>query len=99
MTRGLCVVACDNGGMKDVIRHGENGILAVTGDGQGMADACIRLMRSPAEMAAMGSRARQTGRRLTWDLVARRTLDFYERLIELKRETTGNGVSVAGRPR
>ncbi len=47
----------------------------------------------------MGSRARQTGRRLTWDLVARRTLDFYERLIELKRETTGNGVSVAGRPR
>ena len=99
MTRGLCVVASDNGGMKDVIRHGENGILAETGDVQGMTDACIRLMRSPAEMAAMGSRARQTGRRLTWDLVARRTLDFYERLIELKRETTGNGVSVAGKPR
>ena len=47
MSRGLVVVASNNGGMKDVIKDGESGFLAKTGDWRQMADLAIQAVENP----------------------------------------------------
>ncbi|MFQ6540355.1 MULTISPECIES: glycosyltransferase family 4 protein, partial [Aphanothece] len=81
MARGLCVVAADNGGMHDVIRHRESGVLAPTGDCEAMAQACMDLIDHPADFLRMAAAARAAGQTYTWDRVGRETLAFYEQLL------------------
>ena len=47
MSRGLVVLASNNGGMKDVIKNGQNGFLFNTGDWRQMADFAIQLVANP----------------------------------------------------
>ena len=82
MSRGLCVVAADVGGMHDVIEDGRNGVLVAPGDDAALADAARALMRDPSRAAAIGEAAARTARDYTWARVARETLAFYERLKE-----------------
>ena len=42
MSRGLVVVASNNGGMRDVIKDGQSGFLVKTGDWRQMADLAIQ---------------------------------------------------------
>lgn len=77
MSRGLCVVASDTGGMHDVIDNGNNGILVAIGDANSFAEAALGIMNDPARAAAMSAAAADTARHYTWDRVARETADFY----------------------
>jgi len=83
MSRGLCVIASDAGGMHDVITHGVDGVLVPPGDAEAIADAVRAL--TPERAASMSVAAAQTARRYTWDRVARETAAFYRRLMEAKR--------------
>jgi glycosyltransferase involved in cell wall biosynthesis len=56
---GVPVVATRDGGMPEVIRDGENGLLVEVGDDSGLAAAVARLVASPGLRAEMGQRARQ----------------------------------------
>lgn len=80
MSRGLCVVAADTGGMRDVIAHGRSGVLVPAGDEVALADAALALIRDPARAEAMSAAAARTAREYSWERVARETLAFYERL-------------------
>ena len=84
MSRGLCVVAADNGGARDLISNGVDGILATTGDVKAIVDACLRLLRDPQTAARMSRAAASTARSYTWDRVARETIAFYENRIAAK---------------
>ena len=42
MSRGLVVIASNNGGMRDVIKDGQSGFLTKTGDWRQMADLAIQ---------------------------------------------------------
>jgi len=84
MSRGLCVVAADNGGARDLISEGVDGILATTGDVKAIVNACLRLLRDPQTAARMSEAAAITARAYTWDRVARETIAFYEDRIEAK---------------
>jgi glycosyltransferase involved in cell wall biosynthesis len=86
MARGLCVAATKEGGMIDVIRHGDNGLLVPTGDAAALADAAASVMSDPARFARMSQAARETAVQYTWERVARETVAFYERLLALKHE-------------
>lgn len=55
---GLPVVACEAGGVPDVVLHGRTGLLVDVEDGAGLAAALERLLASPAERAALGGAAR-----------------------------------------
>ena len=77
MSRGLCVIASDVGGMHDTIEHGVNGILCPPGNAEPFADAALALVNDPSRAAVMGAAAARTARQYTWRRVAEETADFY----------------------
>lgn len=81
MARGLVVVASCEGGARDLIEHGHNGLLVPVGDAAAMARACLSVQTGVLDAQAIGARARETALLHTWDRVAEETAAFYRRLI------------------
>ncbi len=77
MSRGLCVVASDVGGMHDVIENGVDGALVPAGDADAVADSALAIIRDSGRAAAMSVAAANTARSYSWDRVARELTDFY----------------------
>jgi len=80
MSRGLCVVATNVGGARDVIADGTNGILVAPGNVTGSVSAVEGLLHDPARAARIAARAAETAREYTWERVARETAAFYDSL-------------------
>ena len=55
---GKPVIASDLGGMTELVKHGERGLLVPAGDAQSLAEAMQWMSDHPAEARAMGERAR-----------------------------------------
>jgi len=85
MSRGLCVVASDVGGMHDVITSSTDGVLVPPGDASAVADSVLAIVRDPARASAMSAAAALTARRYTWDSVARELTAFYENRLSAMR--------------
>ncbi len=62
MAAGVPVVASDVGGVRQWLRHGENGYLVPPKDPAALADATRRLLESPALMRRMGEAGIETVR-------------------------------------
>jgi glycosyltransferase involved in cell wall biosynthesis len=58
MSSGLPVVATRVGGVPDIIRHGETGLLVDADDDEALANSVLALISSPEERVAMARRAR-----------------------------------------
>lgn len=84
MARGLVVVASCEGGARDLIRHGENGLLVPVGDAGAMAQACLAVQRGNLDALALSRRARETALAHSWRRVAEQTSAFYRRLALLR---------------
>ena len=82
MSRGLVVLASNNGGMKDVIKDGQNGFLFNTGDWRQMADFAIQLVANPDLATRISKEARKSSLSYSWRRVGIETASFYESLIE-----------------
>jgi len=57
-TAGLAAVAGDTGGVPDIARNGETGLLCPEGDASAFASAVEHLIDTPSERLAMGEKAR-----------------------------------------
>lgn len=86
MTRGLCVVAANNGGARDVIDHEKNGFLVPTGEIAQMTKVCVDAFKSLDQAQSLSQRAALTAREYSWDRVANETVAFYELLIRRRAE-------------
>jgi len=60
MAAGLPVVATAVGGIVELVRHGENGLLVRPGDSRDLANAIQQLVDDPRRAAALASQARRT---------------------------------------
>jgi glycosyltransferase involved in cell wall biosynthesis len=82
MSRGLVVVASNNGGMKDVIKEGQSGFLARTGDWWQMANLAIQVADNPDLAVRISTEARRASLGYSWRRVATETASFYALLID-----------------
>lgn len=78
MSRGLCVIATDVGGARDVIENGVSGLLVPPGDVAAIVNAAESLLADPGSAAAMATEAARVARTYSWDRVARETAAFYD---------------------
>lgn len=62
MAHKLPLIGADNGGIKDIINHGINGLLFKTGDANSLVSALIYLIKNEKERIDMGNR----GVHLVW---------------------------------
>jgi len=81
MACGLPAIASRIGGVVDVIRDGENGLLVTPADASGLAEALVRLLRDGAFRRDIGTRAYETIRHFyTLDAVVPAYTGLYRRL-------------------
>jgi glycosyltransferase involved in cell wall biosynthesis len=88
LAAGKPVVATAVGGVKDVIQHGENGLLVPPGDPDRIARACADLIDSPSTRQRLADRGRRT---VFENFAIQDSVDLVEQLylslLELKGKT------------
>ncbi len=84
------VVSCSTGGIREVVVHGETGLLVEPGDTLALKDALSKLIDDPELRQTMGSAGRARFEREFCNDIA------VERTIALYREVLGNRNTVAG---
>jgi len=89
MSRGLCVVASDTGGMHDYIQNDRNGRLVPVGDVDALANCVVEMLDNPEEAIRLGSAARKTAETHTWDRCAQDAVTFYRSLLQRKQANVG----------
>ncbi|HWO93559.1 MAG TPA: glycosyltransferase [Dehalococcoidia bacterium] len=83
---GLPVVATDVEGGRDIVRHGETGLLVPPGDARALASAILRLLDDPALAKRMGEAGRRFVReRYNWPDNAARMAAIYNETVEAWR--------------
>ena len=85
---GLPAIVSDIPGNRSVVTHGVNGWVVPVGDAQALAEAMVKLHRSPDLRAEMGRRARETiARDFAMPVVAARLEEAYRKLLRPARES------------
>jgi glycosyltransferase involved in cell wall biosynthesis len=93
MERGRPVIAASIGGLEDLVREGETGLLVPSGEAGPLAEAMLALANDPARATAMGQAGRARAiARFPEDRCAERTEQVYDYwLDERVRHRNGNG--------
>jgi glycosyltransferase involved in cell wall biosynthesis len=87
MASGLPIVTTATCGMKDTIRHGENGLLVPIRDPQAVSGALRRLQMDPELRRRLGTTARRDAlTAYTWERAAQPILAAYESAVARARE-------------
>jgi glycosyltransferase involved in cell wall biosynthesis len=79
---GRPIVTTDVPGCREVVRHGENGLLVPPRDPEALAEAIATLLKGPALRARMGARGREIAvQEFSEERVVRETLEVYRELL------------------
>ena len=85
MAAGLPVIVSRVGGLPEVVRHEENGLLIPVGDAAALAQSLARVLEAPAWAQSLGDQARQDIRtHYSLDRLGREINAIYEELVEKK---------------
>ena len=80
MASGLPVVATDAAGCRDVVQDGYNGLRALRGNAQSVAECVMRLVDDDSLRASVLAGARESLERYNWDVVGRNYEDLYKEI-------------------
>ena len=81
MAAGKAVVASRTGGVPELVRDGDNGLLVAPGDAAGLECALERLASDPGLRRRLGRRAKGVSRLFGWRSVAGRYRNLYGRVL------------------
>lgn len=82
---GRAAIATDVPGCREVVRHGENGLLVSPRNPEALAEAIATLLEDPALRARMGARGREIAvQEISDERVVRETLALYRELLGAK---------------
>lgn len=87
MASGLPVVAPSSGGVMEMVRPGETGILVPPGEARGFADATLSLLRDEGERARLAGGARREAERRSWSRIMDGLLEGWEEVVEGRRSS------------
>jgi glycosyltransferase involved in cell wall biosynthesis len=82
MAAGRPVIATRTGGVPEIVREGENGLLVNSEQPEEMATAILRLISDGPLRAEMGTAGRSFSERFDWVEIAKQYLTIYEKAIE-----------------
>ena len=82
---GLPVVSTDVGGLKDLIRDGETGLLVPDGDVEAMTNAIVRLVGDPTLTGRLSTNGRREAAQCSWAQVGPQ----WERLFQQLHDASG----------
>ncbi|MBD2133994.1 glycosyltransferase family 4 protein [Sphaerospermopsis sp. FACHB-1094] len=85
LSRGLCVVASNQGGMKDYIKSGENGFLCEVGNSEEFVNRIECLLENLEFATCLREKAVIDSRSYTWKNCADKAVDYYQILLEISR--------------
>ena len=85
MAAGRPVVAFASGGLPELVRDGETGILVPTGDAAGLARAIRQLLTEPALRDRLGAAGRRVAAGFTTEARVAALSDIYERIAATSR--------------
>lgn len=80
MACGTPVAASDAGGLRELVRHGETGLLCKPGDAAALAEALHAMLGDAPLARRMGEAGAAQARRFTWDASASRLASVYEQV-------------------
>lgn len=82
MACGIPIVASRIGGVPDVVKDRENGLLVQPKDSNELADAIIYLLENEEERKKMGKNGRKKVEDYSWERIAEMTEKIYEEMLE-----------------
>jgi glycosyltransferase involved in cell wall biosynthesis len=83
MAYGMPIVAAQIGGLEEILRNGQTGLLVPPNDTQALADALIHLLQNPDESRRLGENARHDAEtQFAWKSIAENTIQFYQSVIQ-----------------
>ncbi|WP_230077156.1 glycosyltransferase family 4 protein [Brevibacillus sedimenti] len=81
MALGTPVIVADTGGLREIVRHGENGLTFYTGNANSLADQLCWLLHCPDERERLVRTAREEILcQYDWNRLALQTMDLYRSL-------------------
>jgi len=95
MAAGLPVIGSRVGGIRDLVRHGENGLLVPPGDSAALEQAIRELIEDPDRRRAMGERGRSLCSNYALEVMMTGIQELYERM-QAGRGPGGDGARGAG---
>jgi len=82
MAAGKPIVASNVGGIPDLVRHGDNGLLVPPGDENALADSIKRLIRDPEQARLFGRNGRKLCHQFSLESMIEKIDGLYEDLVE-----------------
>lgn len=82
MAAGIPIVASKIGGIPDIVKQGENGLLAEPCNSQSLANEISQLLEDEHLRARMGADGLAKVQDYSWDIIAKRTEDLYKELLD-----------------
>jgi glycosyltransferase involved in cell wall biosynthesis len=85
LSRGMCVLTSDVGGMHDMIVPDQSGLLLPPGNAAAVAKAALELLSDLPRAQRLASGGSLRARQFTWKRTAEETASFYRQRLEAKR--------------